>query len=159
PGIPGLLDDSGAFPLIADQAQASQHLAASGLGNPPLVIWCPAPSTSVRCGQANTIASNLFDIGLTNVTVSPRTSFFSDIANPAAPFDIAITGWIADFVDPGNFILPLLYRNSPSNFSYWDSNSSLDASGNTWTQRMDAASAQVAPNRYAAFGQLANELA
>src|SRR5262249_24704049 len=43
PGIPGLLDDSGAFPLIPDQAQASQHLAASGLGNPPLVIWCPAP--------------------------------------------------------------------------------------------------------------------
>ena len=158
PGIPGFQGPSNPlFPLSPDLATAQGFVLASGVSNPSVLIYCNGSLTGVGCTQASIVKSNLEAAGFT-VTVQSPSNFFTRIADPNDPFDIAVTNWIPDFIDPGNILVPLLHAGSANNVSHWDSSSSTDASGVTWTQRMDDASKLLAPGRYDAFGQLANEI-
>ena len=162
PGIPGFQGPSNPlFPLSPDQQTAQGLVASSGVSNPSVLIYCNGNSlSSVGCMQALIVKSNLEAVGFT-VTVQNYGGgqFFSKIADPNDPFDIAVANWTADYTDPGNFIVPLLHSGSAANVSHWDSGSSTDVNGLTWTKRMDDASKIVGQQaRYDAFGQLANEI-
>jgi len=161
PGIPGFTQAANAVSLSPQLATAQSLVDTSGVAKPiSLTMYCAGSTTGPNCTRASQVKTNLDAVGF-NVTVMPISSFlyFSKIANPNEPFDIASVGWIVDYFDPGNFIVPLLRTGSSANSSHWDSSSSTDANGVTWTQRMDNASALPAPDRYTAFAQLAPELA
>jgi ABC-type transport system substrate-binding protein len=162
PGIPGFQGPSNPlFPLLPNLVMAQGLVASSGVSNPSVLIYCNGSSlSSVSCMQASAVESNLEDAGFTaTVQNYAGGQFFTKIADPNDPFDIAVANWIPDYIDPGNIIVPLLHSGSSQNVSHWDSSSSTDANGVTWRQRMDDASKIVAQqNRYDAFGQLANEI-
>jgi ABC-type transport system substrate-binding protein len=172
PAMPGFTFNQ-VFPLSPDTAAASARVAASSAPNKSLTIYCRAaqpprlPESSFDCAnRAPAIKSSLEAVGFGPVGITPQGNLFEAVSSPSG-WDIAYLGWVADYVDPANTIVPLFHRDnrpagtppSGTNYSFWDSNTSMDGDGVTWTQRMNNALTSPAPDRYDAFGQLATELA
>ena len=169
PSVPGFTS-SPLYPLTPDLASAQALVASTGLTTPiPLRLYTGTGGFTIPWGQG--IKAQLENGGLFSVTITqvppPGSQFYSAISNPATQFDLALTGWILDYFDPADFIVPLMHRNgiptgtpgATYNFSYFDSDAWLDGSGNTWTSRFDAASAVAAPLRYNLFNGIAADIA
>ena len=85
-----------------------------------------------------------------------RTADYNRRIHPRAePFDMAVSGFVADYLDPYDFInVQLSGRNIPAvgnqNLSHFDDP--------TFNRRMDAAAALTGSGRYAAYARLDAEL-
>ena len=109
---PALARPASIYPLKgADPATARKWLARATIKPSTLVLY--ANNTPQGVAIAQTLVYNLKQIG---IDVQVKYFYFSavvaKVAAPGEPFDLALTGWIADYADPASFFVPLLYRGS-----------------------------------------------
>src|SRR5919198_4673938 len=156
PGMPGFQDVQ-LYPLGGpDLATASSLANASG----------QVPATAVLYGAdrppvhqlAEIVKTDLAAIGIdVQLQVIPRPNYFTRLATPGEPFDLAVAGWGADYADPWDFVDVLLHgKNAPgaggsdTNFSRFDDPA--------FNQRMDDASPLQPPARYDAYSSLDHDI-
>jgi ABC-type oligopeptide transport system substrate-binding subunit len=100
------------YPLKgADPAAARKWLARATIKPSTLVLY--ANNTSQFVALAQTLVHDLKQIG---IDVQVKYFYFNVVAAKLAargePFDLALTGWTADYGDAASFFVPLLYRGS-----------------------------------------------
>ena len=145
PGMPGYRY-AHVYPLSPDPVKATQ--LASGKGRTAVLYTCnvsPCPE------QAQIVKSNLAAIGLrVEIKTFPLGTLLSSLFKPGARFDLAWSGWAADFPDPYGMLNELL-ETSPV----------IEPTPNDHTyQRKLAAAAQLSgPGRYITYGKLDLDLA
>jgi peptide/nickel transport system substrate-binding protein len=106
--------------------------------------------------QAQIYVHDLAPVGIkVKVKAMPFSVLNRATGDPTEPYDIVLNGWIADYPDPVDFINVLLDGNS------------IHAQNNVnvalmnipkFNQRMDAASRLAGDRRYAAYGQLDDDI-
>ncbi len=109
---PALARPASIYPLEgADPATARKWLARATIKPTTLVLY--ANNTPQGVALAQTLVHNLKQIG---IDVQVKYFYFNvvaaKIATPGEPFDLALSGWIADYGDAAGFFVPLLYRGS-----------------------------------------------
>jgi ABC-type oligopeptide transport system substrate-binding subunit len=136
-------------PNVARAQQLAQGNTRGGKG----IFYCPqteAPTCQV-------VQQNLQAIGLDmEIQLFPRAVFMEKIGTRGEPFDMALTGWHADYFDPYDFIDILLNGTNirPANnvnYSYFNSPS--------YNRKIAAAAGLVGAARYRAFGNLDIDIA
>jgi ABC-type transport system substrate-binding protein len=110
PGMPGYRA-ANVYPLTPDLAKARQLIAAAHAAGRTAVLYTfdifPGPEL------AQIVRNDLARIGISvQIHTFPSGQYFSLLANPSAPFDLAYEGWIADYPDPDDFLNGLLDRLS-----------------------------------------------
>jgi ABC-type transport system substrate-binding protein len=106
PGMPGYRA-AHVYPLTPDLAKARQLIAAAhAAGRTAVLDTLDYPPALV---QAQIVKNDLARIGL-RVQINTFTSgrYYSLLATPDAPFDLAYVGWGADYPDPDDFLNFLL---------------------------------------------------
>jgi ABC-type transport system substrate-binding protein len=138
-GMPGFRDVR-VYPLTPDAAKARR--LATGGGRTAWLYTCdvsPCPE------QAQSIKTELAAIGLqVQIKTFPFPSLYARLGTPGEPFDLAWSGYIADYPDPQGLLDPIL---------------EVGAIGPTFDdpayQRKLADAAQLTgPKRYLAYGNL-----
>ena len=109
---PALARPVSIYPLEgADPATARKWLARATIKPSTLVLY--ADNTSQGVAIAQTLVYNLKQIGIdVQVKYFFVTALAAKVATRGEPFDLALSGWIADYADPASFFVPLLYRGS-----------------------------------------------
>ena len=152
PGIPGFKDVR-IYPLDGPDVATAKRLAA-GRGGRAILYGCnmaPCPR------QAQIVKANLAAIGVdVEVRHFPHGVLFAKVGTKGEPFDIALTGWAADYPDPFNFLNNLLdgtriRASGNSNMAYFDDP--------TQNRRLKAAAKLAGLERYRAYGELDVDLA
>jgi ABC-type oligopeptide transport system substrate-binding subunit len=96
-------------PKGADPATARKWLARATIKPSTLVLYANNTPQGVALAQA--LVHNLEQIGL---DVQVKYFYFNGVAAkvaaPGEPFDLALSGWIADYGDAASFFVPLLYH-------------------------------------------------
>jgi ABC-type transport system substrate-binding protein len=144
PGMPGYQPDH-SYPLNGPNLVKARKLAA-GLGG-PVVLY--ASNTPLGAARAQAIADELSQIGLTvSVQEFPSGELAAREETRAEPFDLGLSGWIADYADPYDFINTLLDGRTihdgggNSDIAYFNDpsvNAAMDAAAAlTGQQRADA---------------------
>jgi ABC-type transport system substrate-binding protein len=149
PGLPGFVDDA-IYPLGGDMVEAARLAALEGV-TPTSRITATMLSFDTSFGRpvAEAVRLRLADIGIDlNVIRPSRQQQVDRMATRGEPFDIGLTGWGADYLDPFNFLDPLfngsrIVATGNTNTSYFD-----DAGYNS---RLDAAAALTGAARYAEY--------
>ncbi len=151
PGVPGYRDTH-VYPLTPDLTRARQ--LARGHGGKAVLYYLASPSLT-RVAQA--IQSELAQIGI-NVEIKALSfnSFFNRAGTRGEPYDMALSGWNADYPDPSNF-LNTLYEGSAirakggANFSFFNDP--------VYNRKFAAAARLSGPRRYLAYQALEADLA
>jgi ABC-type oligopeptide transport system substrate-binding subunit len=136
------------YPLKPDLAKARQLIAAAHAAGSTAVLYTldsyPGPE------QAQIVKNDLAQIGIrVQVQTFPSDTFFSLLAKPGEPFDLAYSGWEADYPDPFDFLNLLL-----------DDTSNAPTLKDPVDQRRLAAAARLSgPQRYLTYGALDLDLA
>jgi peptide/nickel transport system substrate-binding protein len=102
PSMPGFRD-AHLYPLDGPDLGKARRLARGHLRGGEAVLWTPDLPPAVAAAQV--VKQNLKQVGLeVEIKALPREAFFREAAKPNAPFDIALGNWVADFVDPYQYI-------------------------------------------------------
>ena len=142
PGMPGYRA-AHVFPLTPDLAKARQLIAAAHAAGRTAVLYTfdlyPGPEL------AQIVKNDLARIGIeVQIKTFPSGRYYSLLATPSAPFDLAYNGWIADYPDPDDFTNNLL-----------DNSSVGPTLVDPVAQRQLAAAARLSgPDRYLTYGAL-----
>jgi peptide/nickel transport system substrate-binding protein/oligopeptide transport system substrate-binding protein len=109
---PALARPASIYPLEgADPATARKWLARARWRPDTLVLYATNDAFSVQ--QSRVLALNLKQIGIDlEVKYFDTNVVGAKIAAPGEPFDLALTGWNADYADPAAFFVPILARGS-----------------------------------------------
>ena len=109
---PALARPASIYPLEgADPATARKWLARATIKPTTLVLY--ADNTSQGVAIAQTLVHDLKQIGIdVQVKYFFVNALAAKVATRGEPFDLALSGWIADYADPASFFVPLLYRGS-----------------------------------------------
>jgi ABC-type oligopeptide transport system substrate-binding subunit len=105
---------------------------------------------------AEIVKANLRRIGI-DVQIKPLggASLFTRLARRGEPFDLAVSGWVADYPDPMTFLGLFDGRtigpDDNLNYAYFDDPS--------FNRRLDAAARLPSPARELALGRLDTQLA
>ena len=118
-------------------------LARGRLGNGKVVLYTGTPE--LRFAEAQVVKSNLAQIGL-QVEIRQFADLTKRILTPNEPYDMAWSGWTADYPDPYG-ILNILLGDRP----YFKSP--------TYTRRLQRASRLGGTKRYREYARLDAELA
>jgi ABC-type oligopeptide transport system substrate-binding subunit len=117
---PALARSESIYPRVgADYATARKLLARATRQPTELVLYANSFPSGVA--QAQVLVFNLEQIGIDvevkyfDIGVMPEK-----IATRGEPFDLALTGWAADYADPASFFIPLLARGSGAGGVYLD---------------------------------------
>ena len=142
PGVPGV--SAGSFyPVTGDPTTAAA--LAAGYSAPIEIYSLPNP---YAVSVATSVAASLQAIGLTaHVSQLPGSQWFAFLANPASAWDIAVTGWIADYLDASDFFNGIVRSGGFGNLGHF-SDPGYDAAINS------ADSLPLGPARSSAFAQL-----
>jgi ABC-type transport system substrate-binding protein len=145
PGMPGYVA-AGAASLRADLKEA-RRLAGRTRRN--AVFYTCTSTGCARIGQL--VKTELARIG---ISVEVRTfsigELFTREVRPGEPFDIAVQGWLADYLDPGDFIDYALATPGVAGPGFHDE---------AFAPRLAAVARLAGPQRYLAYGRLAVALA
>jgi ABC-type transport system substrate-binding protein len=145
PGIPGYRY-AHVYPLTPDPVKATQ--LARGKGRTAVLYTC---NTSPCPEQAQIVKSNLARIGLrVEIKTFPRDTLLSSLFKPGASFDLAWSGWAADFPDPYGMLNELL-ETSPA--------VEPTSKHHTYQRKLAAAAQLSGPERYLTYGKLDLDLA
>jgi YVTN family beta-propeller protein len=145
PGVPGYTDRR-LFPPHGDLA-AARRLAA-GTTRTAVMYTCNT-SGCARVGQI--VKTDLARIGISvDVRAFPIQAMFAREQRPGEPFDIGLTGWGADYLDPADFLNYALETPRVLGPGYQDPE---------FERRLVAAALLSGPRRYLAYGRLATALA
>ena len=144
PGVPGFSDFHG-YPSSPDLARARQ-LARGHRGATATLYTCDQPPCDPT---ARLLRSNLAAIGIRlQIKEMSAGSLFTRIIKRGEPFDITWFPWVADYLDPDNFLNMLMY-----------SGTDLPAFADPRYRAPLAAAARLTgPARYAAYARLDEEL-
>jgi peptide/nickel transport system substrate-binding protein len=150
PGVPGYRD-ARIYPLTQPDVSAAKKLAGGKGGTAVLY----APNVPPLRGQALVLAADLAQIGITVMpTFLGPQAFGAALGDPKEPWDIALSGWAADYSDPFDFINVLFdSANVPpagANFGQFK-NAIFD-------RRMRAAAGLSGDTRYLTYGRLDADL-
>jgi YVTN family beta-propeller protein len=147
PGMPG--DRAAhAYPPAPDLAKARQLIAAAhAAGSSAVLYTLDFPPALV---QAQIVKKDLARIGIqVQIHTFPSGRYFSLLATPSAPFDLAYEGWTDDYPDPDDFLNGLL-----------DNSANGPTLEDPLAQRQLAAAARLAGReRYLTYGALDLDLA
>jgi YVTN family beta-propeller protein len=143
PGLPGFTD-ARLYSFSPDLRRARQ-LAGPKRRSAVLYV-CTVPPCD-RIGQV--IKENLAAIGIeVQVKAISDTSLFTRLGKPGEPYDLAPTGWLADYPDPAQFLNTILLGGF------------LPRLDDPESRRKLAAAARLSgPARYLAYGKLDADLA
>jgi peptide/nickel transport system substrate-binding protein len=151
--LPPALPGSDTAPLSTGQTpdvRAAQRLAAGHLRSAVAVLYVADEPVALR--RADVIQSELAQIGLrVQIESFPRPVLAAKVATRGEPFDLVLTGWLAQYLDPEDFLTRLLDGRTlrPQdnfNLSYFNV-----AAAN---QAIEAAVPLPPPERYRAFSQV-----
>ena len=143
PSIAGFTD-ARVYPLRPDLATA-RRLAGRRVRS-AVLYTCILPTCAQ---QAQIIKANLAAIGV-DVQVEPFTvdELFKRLGTKNEPFDLATTGWVADYMDPSQFLNVLLLGGTIPTFD-----------DPAYRRKLTAAARLSGPARYLAYGRLDVDLA
>jgi ABC-type oligopeptide transport system substrate-binding subunit len=135
------------YPLHADVRRA-RALARGHTRGGRAVLYCKdAPAT---LAEVRVIERELARIGIrTIVHAFPFEQFRERVGNPHEPYDLVVTGWVPDYVDPYD-VLNVLFEGN-ANVAHFNSPK--------WNRRLDRAALLIGPARLRAYGRLDAELA
>jgi ABC-type oligopeptide transport system substrate-binding subunit len=151
--MPGFVD-AALFPLAGADVERARLLARGALRGGRAVLY--AVDEPPWRQMAEVVRFNLAQIGIeAEVRLFETAIFVERTERRGEPWDIALTGWIADYLDPANFFEPLFHGRSiradgTLNSGYFD----VPA----WNRRIDRAAALTGEARYAAFAALDRDL-
>jgi len=149
PGMPGF-HDVRVYPYSPHLKEARR--LARGRGGHAVMYTC----SDTQCRQlAQVIQANLKAIGIdVEVKAFPFGVLFGRLSSRGEPFDIGLSGWIADYPDPDDFINLVsgatITSTNNSNFSYFDDPA--------YNAKFAAAERLSGPKRYLAYAKLDAEL-
>ena len=152
PGAPGFKDVR-IYPLDGPDVPNAKRLAGSNRGRAVLYTCDTAPCPQ----QAQIVRTNLKAIGIdVQVKEFPYGVLFAKAATPGEPFDIVLSGWLSDYVDPFNFLNVLLdgsgiKSHANSNWAYFNDPA--------YNRKLRSASTLAGPHRYRTYGALDADLA
>lgn len=145
PGLPGY-SDRRLFPPHGDLA-AARRLAGDTARN-AVMLTCNTPG----CARAGQIVKT--DLARIGISVDVRTfsiyAMFGREVRPGEPFDIGLGGWVADYLDPADFLNYALATPGIAGPGYHDP---------AFERRLAAAALLSGPRRYLNYGKLAAKLA
>lgn len=101
--------------LVYDFARAVAELAAPGVARPErlemLLVWAPRPYLPYPRKVARLVAEQLGRLGVeVNVREPASSAEFRDAVMRGA-YDLALSGWVADTLDPHDFLEALLHSD------------------------------------------------
>ena len=136
--------DARIYPLRPDLATARR--LAGGKLRSAVLYTC---NRSICDQQAQIIKANLAEIGI-DVQVERFTpdELFTRLGRKNEPFDLAAAGWIADYLDPSQFLNVLLLNGTIPTFD-----------DPVYRRKLTAAARLSGPARYLAYGRLDVDLA
>jgi peptide/nickel transport system substrate-binding protein len=156
PGMPGF-HDYDLYPLNGPDLATAQALATASGQVPATAVMYVQDSPN---GQqwAQIVKTDLAAIGIdVELQVIPRPNYFTRLATPGEPFDLAVAGWGADYADPWDFVDVLLHGKNVPGAGGADTNLSR-FDDPAFNQRMDDASPLQAPARYDAYSSLDHDI-
>ena len=141
PGMPGFVDEH-IYPFTPDLAKARR--LAGKKRRTAVVYMC-----SQCAEEAQIVKANLASIGIdAQVKTFPFGALFQRLARKGEPFDMAVSGWQADYPDPANFLnFQLLSGMYPP----------LD--NPAYKRRLETAARLSGPARFLAYSKLDADLA
>jgi peptide/nickel transport system substrate-binding protein len=147
PGIPGYRA-AHAYPLTPDLSKARQLIAAAHAAGSTAVLYTLDIFPAAE--QAQIVQNDLAKIGIqVQIHAFSSSDYWSLLATPGAPFDLAYYGWTADYPDPDDFLNFLL-----------DNSSNLPTVDDPLAQQLMATAARLSgPERYLTYGALDLDLA
>ena len=147
PGIPGYRA-AHAYPLTPDLSKARQLIAAAHAAGSTAVLYTLDIFPAAE--QAQIVQNDLAKIGIqVQIHAFSSSDYWSLLATPGAPFDLAYYGWTADYPDPDDFLNFLL-----------DNSSNLPTVDDPLAQQRMATAARLSgPERYLTYGALDLDLA
>lgn len=150
PGIPGYRELT-IFPNTANIEKAKRLLDGR---TGKVVLYTPNDATSRAVAQV--VRANLRRIGLDVVVREWEVSVhYAKTGRRGEPFDISVTGWLADYPDPYDFINVLLsgrtlQESNNTNTAYW--------SDPVFNRRMEQAALLRGDARAAAYARLDRDI-
>jgi YVTN family beta-propeller protein len=148
PGMPGFRD-ARIYPFSPDLAKARR---LAGPGRRSVTMYALSDPAHVRFAEI--VKANLRRIGI-DVEIKASGDFFVRVARRDEPFDLALSGWVADYPDPMTFLGLFDGRTiRPDNNLNW---AYFDDPG--FNRRLDAAAALPSPARELALGRLDTQVA
>ncbi len=138
------------YPVGAPKVGAAQKLATGHLGTGTAVLYVADEPVALR--RADVIQAELARIGLkVKIKSFPRPVLAAKVATRGEPFDLVLTGWLAQYTDPEDFLVRLLDGRTlrPKdnfNLSYFDVEKANRA--------IESAARLPAPQRYRAFAKV-----
>lgn len=126
PGLAGYQQGLGAPYTAYDPEKAKQLLSQAGYPDgfeTTLTVWNQSPLPMLM----QSIQSDLKSIGIkVNIRVLDQAAYFGLVGDPGK-IALGIMGWVADFPDPSNFLIPLFTKSGIGGYngSFW------------WSQKTD----------------------
>jgi YVTN family beta-propeller protein len=149
PGIPGSRD-ARIYPFKPDLATARE---LAGPKRRKAVLYAFSEPASLRLAEI--VKANLGRIGIDVQIKAVGQSIFSRITRRGEPFDLALTAWASDFLDPMDILAQLDGRTiraaNNTNLAYFNDPE--------FNRRLDAANKLPSPARELALGRLATSVA
>jgi YVTN family beta-propeller protein len=143
PTIAGFTD-ARVYPMTPDLA-AARRMAGNTKRRAVLYTCNLSPCDQ----QAQIITANLAAIGIdVHVESFTTVELFTRLSRKNEPFDLATTGWVADYADPSQFLNLLLLSGAISTFD-----------DPMYRRKLTAAARLSGPARYLAYGKLDVDLA
>ena len=148
PALPGFVD-AALYPLDGADVARARELARGSRRTRRAVIY----AQEIDRQLVEIVKFNLAQIGIeATVQVFELPVLLERMEHTGEPWDIAVTGWFADYVDPANF------------FEIFNGRGTLPGDPDVafhepvWTRRIEEASALTGEARYAAFAALDRDL-
>jgi len=150
-GFPGSVRAS-IYPLDGDIAMATR--LANGRRGTAILYAC----NSSPCPQvAQILKKNLHAIGIdAEVKLFNTQVLYDKIGRRGERYDLAVTGWNPDYLDPSNYLNDVLSGDAIDTPTHWNAPLLDDPTTN---RKLREAARLLAPERYEAYGRVAVDLA
>jgi peptide/nickel transport system substrate-binding protein len=148
PGMPGYRDWD-LYPIRAPNVTKARALARGNLRDAKAALYIRRPVAEPFARPVAEVARfNLAQIGL-DVDIEEVPNLFQRLRTPGEPWDIALVGWFADYLDPFNLINDL-FTGTENNFGHFKNVA--------FERRMRQAARLVGRKRLAAYALLERDL-
>jgi peptide/nickel transport system substrate-binding protein len=115
PGMPGYRNWE-LYPLKGPNLKKARALASGNLRDAKAALYIRRPVAEPFARPVAEVAKlNLAQIGL-DVDIQEVPNLFQRLKTPGEPWDIALVGWFADYLDPFNFVNDLFGENNTGRF-------------------------------------------
>ena len=151
PSMPGFRD-AHIYPLRGPDLQRARALARGHTRGGKAVLGTPNYAAPVATAQV--LKQNLAKIGLdVEVKILPPGAYFAQASIPGTPFDITLSVWIGDYIDPSQYVSALFDGRfiGSNNFAHLDSPK--------YNALMRSAARLQGVERYRAYGLIDVQLA